>query len=683
MNQKAIQNKSISELITECMSQMRDRECCPDKLELGTASFVRFNPNGGRKKPCFYKADTWVDHLGRDHLSCVYGSWEGGMEAHTFQESTNASTLTEQDKTRIEKEKLEWQKKIKLLQKEERIKKIKEINTTWKALETRPNDTYFDDSYFKRKRVEGYGLRYGFDDYGNYAAVMPLKNTDGTITGLQYIYKDGKKIIHGVKKGSFHMLGEIRDASTGDTIYVVEGYATGASIFKVSHALTCIACDCHNLDAVISKLTMRYKDLIIVIAADDDTTKNGVARADNPGRECAERAVEKYDCKAIYPFFDGEETGSDFNDLMIECGDSALVSQLNDKSFEIKFCVYKDLVKMKLPEPIYFLYPWLCTDSMVLLYGYRGLGKTFFALTIAYALAVGEDVFGWKSAKAVKVLYVDGEMPLFRIQERLKLISDMFCEKRLTENLAFMNMGLQEARLPSITDPEGQKVVIRNARAFNADIVIFDNISSLTSSREKENDASFWAPIQELGLRLKHLGILPMFVHHTGKLPPKGVSFNADKMKSPRGSSKLEDVLDVSIGLFPMEETSPVDGAAFEVHFMKSRNFYGEDAEPFVLELKKDSKGSLKWIRSALFIPDANQIEEESKGNPLKGMGDEILRLHKEELSPRAIVKRIKKDHGVTVSRSSIQRFLKKTSDENEGNAGLNYLEKETGLDKD
>ena len=57
-----------------------------------------------------------------------------------------------------------------------------------------------------------------------------------------------------------------------------------------------------------------------------------------------------------------------------------------------------------------------------MLFAERGMGKTFAALHVAYAIASGGTVFGWNAPQPSSVLYVDGEMPFSAMQERIASI---------------------------------------------------------------------------------------------------------------------------------------------------------------------------------------------------------------------------------------------------------------------
>ena len=57
-----------------------------------------------------------------------------------------------------------------------------------------------------------------------------------------------------------------------------------------------------------------------------------------------------------------------------------------------------------------------------MVYAPRGIGKTFFGLNVAYAVASGGAFLCWKAEAPMRVMYIDGEMPAVTMQERLAAI---------------------------------------------------------------------------------------------------------------------------------------------------------------------------------------------------------------------------------------------------------------------
>ncbi len=55
----------------------------------------------------------------------------------------------------------------------------------------------------------------------------------------------------------------------------------------------------------------------------------------------------------------------------------------------------------------------------------RGIGKTFFGLSVAYAIGTGGEFLKFKAPDAKSVLYLDGEMSAAVMQERMLQLDNM------------------------------------------------------------------------------------------------------------------------------------------------------------------------------------------------------------------------------------------------------------------
>jgi hypothetical protein len=226
---------------------------------------------------------------------------------------------------------------------------------------------------------------------------------------------------------------------------------------------------------------------------------------------------------------------------------------------------------MELPPRDNILAPWLPRQGLAMIHSKRGIGKTFVALNIAYAVACGSTFLRWQVLQSRGVLFIDGEMPCNVIQERLAQIVQAN-ELEPQKPLHLMSPDLQDRGMPDLSTIEGQKAV-NGYLSQDIELVILDNISTLSRSG-KENEAQSWLPLQEWALRLRAQGKSVLFIHHSGKT---GLQ---------RGTSKREDILDTVISLRHTVDYEPMQGACFEIHFEKSRGIYGADVEPFEARLE-------------------------------------------------------------------------------------------------
>lgn len=240
-----------------------------------------------------------------------------------------------------------------------------------------------------------------------------------------------------------------------------------------------------------------------------------------------------------------------------------------------------DLLNMELPERGYILHPVIPEQGLVMLYAPRGLGKTWAALSIAYAVARGQTVYGrWRAEKPRRVLYIDGEMPASTMKDRLAAIAaGSDGEPSDACYLNILTPDLQPGFMPNIATPEGQAALA--PFLVDVDLVVVDNIATLARAG-RENETESWLPVQEWLLSLRRTGKAVLMVHHAGKGGQQ------------RGTSAREDILDTVIAMRRPENYQNEHGARFEVHLDKARGICGPAAEPFEATLRLED-GVASW----------------------------------------------------------------------------------------
>ncbi len=228
-----------------------------------------------------------------------------------------------------------------------------------------------------------------------------------------------------------------------------------------------------------------------------------------------------------------------------------------------------------LPPRAAILDPILSRKSLALLYGPRGLGKTFAALGIAWAAASGGSFLGWRASRPHRVCYIDGEMAAADIRQRLGLFGAP--PPSLTFLLADLN---RHDGLPDLGTAEGLNKLIRGW-GETPHLLVLDNLASLVGTTR--NGADCWSTIQDYLLYLRRLGVAVLIVHH------------ANNSGRQRGTSQREDVLDTVLALRRPGDYRPSDGARFEIHFEKARGLHGEAVNPIEARLETDATGNARW----------------------------------------------------------------------------------------
>jgi hypothetical protein len=251
--------------------------------------------------------------------------------------------------------------------------------------------------------------------------------------------------------------------------------------------------------------------------------------------------------------------------------DKARTSQ-QEKPRRIRVVSIGEFLSLEIKLRGMVLSPIIPTQGLVMLYSFRGVGKTFVAIGMAYAAACGGTFLKWKAPQARRVLFVDGELPAAVLQERIaRQVEGADVEPPDPDYFRIVTPDLQELGIPDLSTPEGQAAIEEHLEGI--ELLVLDNLSTLCRSGE-ENAAESWLPVQEWILRLRRRGLSVLMVHHGGK------------SGAQRGTSKREDVLDTVICLKRPADYEPEHGARFEVHFEKARGIHGEDAVAFEAKVK-------------------------------------------------------------------------------------------------
>jgi hypothetical protein len=231
---------------------------------------------------------------------------------------------------------------------------------------------------------------------------------------------------------------------------------------------------------------------------------------------------------------------------------------------------------------------WFREGSLGFIFGRRGAGKTWFAWDMAISISKGINYGPWRCEIPRKTLYVDGEMPLRSMQERLKLLNP-----NPTGNLFIMSRErlMDEARmLLNLCESCWQEALLAYCIGEKIKVVFLDNLSSLCWGM-KENEADSWEQVLSWLLMLRQSGIAIIIVHHANR--------DGNEM---RGTSRREDAADWVIKVSPNFKFAKIDkGTAFTTTFTKNREDNGDHEESmdwtFVTE---DGKTNVNWKQTDL-----------------------------------------------------------------------------------
>ena len=167
---------------------------------------------------------------------------------------------------------------------------------------------------------------------------------------------------------------------------------------------------------------------------------------------------------------------------------------------------------------------WFKEGDLGFIYAPRGIGKTWLSLAIASAVANGRRLGPWEAHGVWPVCYVDGEMALDGMKERMHGME-------AGPNLSILNheaLFHLTAKVLNIAEPETQKALMDHCLETGQRALVLDNLSCLASGME-ENKADHWEAVLNWLLAMRRHKVAVLIVHHAGR--------NGEM----RGTSKRED----------------------------------------------------------------------------------------------------------------------------------------------
>ena len=239
-----------------------------------------------------------------------------------------------------------------------------------------------------------------------------------------------------------------------------------------------------------------------------------------------------------------------------------------------------DLDKIE-TDTSFIVYPLFKEGAYILITAKQKVGKSIFAMDIAYMIAAGESIGNQLSSKkSYKVLYIDSEMPTDGFKERAISLKSNYNNKNLIDdNFNFCLLRDRGVKL-DLTTSKDQKFVEDLIEGHK--FIVFDNLDGLT------NDAALhsrsWAVVSSWFKSLTSRGITVFLVHHENEAGEK------------RGIGKITDDVDMSISL-KKPNSCPVYQAIIEFKIMDSRYPYGKQCDSFEIEYRTENNETLRTIR--------------------------------------------------------------------------------------
>lgn len=193
----------------------------------------------------------------------AFGNWKEDIQAtwcakadHEFTPAERAVHMRRMDEIKRQRE-----AELEALRAEARIKAARIL------AESEPASP--DHPYLARKGIKPNGVK-----QSRGALVIPAYSAEGTLQTLQFIDAEGNKrfLSNGLKKGCYYPMRN--PAEQYDSIVVVEGFATAASIHEATGQPCAVAFDAGNLKPVAEAIKTRRPEIQIELRADNDNLQN-------------------------------------------------------------------------------------------------------------------------------------------------------------------------------------------------------------------------------------------------------------------------------------------------------------------------------------------------------------------------------------------------------------------------
>ena len=382
-----------------------------------------------------------------------------------------------------------------------------------------------DHPYLAKKGIGVHGAR----ATGDGRLVVPLYDQDGTLATLQYIDHEGGKLYHpgGQTGGKFWMVGSLDEPGT---LFVAEGFATAATIHETTNRPVVVSYSASNLVPVTGILReMHGTTQDIVIVADHD--KSGV------GQRYAEQASAKFGARMVMPPILGDandyaQAGNDLAGLLIQQTGTAVIDKLK--------VIFGDQLGSDYEAPDELVEGLMTIGSSVVVYGDSNSGKTFWALSVATAIATGTDCYGRKTDPGL-VVYLASEAPA-SIRSRMQAIKKYHgCN---LENLAMVPVPMNFYN----GDQDAHDVIelvraIEQIKGKPVRLIIGDTLARMSAGANENSGEDMGPVMARFDQVATATGAALMIIHHNGK----------DAAKGARGWSGIRAHIDTEIEVIEKE----------------------------------------------------------------------------------------------------------------------------------
>jgi hypothetical protein len=197
-----------------------------------------------------------------------------------------------------------------------------------------------------------------------------------------------------------------------------------------------------------------------------------------------------------YPPTEEIGSGKDIDVVKLE---ALLRDGRHEQQEDYKILDVHSFLEHEAANKVIYLDPLVRMESIVMITGSSGVGKTMFTLALCKSLVSGVALGNWKVTNRTKVLYVDGELPAYLLQERVKGFN-------IGEGFYVLSSSINRDKNFSLGNEEFRERIKCALIEQGIGLCVFDNLSSLTPGLD-ENSKRDWDLINQYLLDLRRYGI--------------------------------------------------------------------------------------------------------------------------------------------------------------------------------
>ena len=529
--------------------------------------------NNGKKKD----KSAWYIAYDDGIAAGAFGDWREGIN-HTWRADIGRELTVAEQMANAKR-----MAEIKAIREQETQEKHSNAATTaqdiWSECSIAPDD----HPYLINKRIDGADIRITADE----RLVIPIY-INNEISSVQYINAGGfKKFLHGgAISGGYCALGDTYNAQR---IFVCEGFATGKSIQAATDNLVFVAFSANNLIKVAAYIRGRFgitSDITIV--ADND--ESGV------GEREGRKAAESIHASFVMPPERGDandyvNAGHDLAALLIPVKQRFTFNMLSFGEILLDTAPLKWIVKGIMPQ-----------DSLMMIHGPSGGGKSFIALDMAMAIATGQPSWCGHKVNRGVVAYLAGEGH-HGIKQRLQAWAKHY---DITEADFYLS-----DKGTDLNTPDGYKEVVEALQALPKPptVIKIDTLHRFLAGDENsaQDAKTMIDACASLSRMFKSTVVL---VHHTG--------VSEEAQHRARGSSAWRGALDAEMSVIP-----PKDGI---IQLVQRKQKDAELGEDIFMRLERVEFGTVDEdgdpIGSAVVVQvNANEVSFTKDDELVKAQG--------------------------------------------------------------